>query len=444
LFRSVLPRHLEIIFEINRRFLQEVERRFPGDQQRIARMSLIDEGDGRYVRMAHVAAVGSHAINGVAALHTNLLTSNVFRDFHELYPDRFHNVTNGVTPRRWLLVSNPGLSEVISDVIGDQWSADAQALHALEAHVGDEAIRRRWRDAKQIAKRRLATYIASVSGIRVDPASLFDVQVKRIHEYKRQHLNALYIASLYLQLKEDSSLSAVPRTFIFGGKAAPAYGFAKLMIRFVNGVADVVNGDPDMRGRLSVVFLPDYNVRLGQCVYPAADLSEQISTAGLEASGTGNMKFAMNGAVTIGTLDGANVEIRERVGPENFFLFGLTVDEVARLRATGYDPRAASGADRRLATAIDAVASGMFSRGDTNLFRPLVDNLLEADPFLVLADFSAYADCQVRVDEAFKDVERWTRMSMLNTARVGWFSSDRSIREYCEKIWEVAPLRVTL
>ena len=444
LFCSVLPRHLEIICEINRRFLQEVRQRFPGDEERVQRLSLIDERGDRCVRMAHLAVVGSHAINGVAALHTQLLERDVFRDFYELYPNRFFNITNGVTPRRWLLVSNPALSEVITETIGGRWPIDGDALRALEAHVDDDTVRRRWREAKHIAKQRLADYIFTVTGIPVDPTTLFDVHVKRIHEYKRQHLSALYIASLYLRLKETPALEVAPRTFIFGGKAAPGYGLAKLMIRFINGVADVVNSDPAMRGRLAVVFLPDFNVRLGQRVYPAADLPEQISTAGKEASGTGNMKFAMNGALTIGTVDGANVEIREYVGGENFFLFGLTADDVARTRASGYDPQAVYHADPTLKLVIDTVGSGAFSRGDCELFRPLVHNLLNTDPYLVLADFDAYARCQARVDEAFRDPDRWTRMAMVNTARVGWFSSDRSIREYCERIWGAAPVEVEL
>ena len=437
LFASVLPRHLEIIFEINRRFLDEVRSRFPGDDALVQRVSLIDESGERFVRMAHLAAVGSHVINGVAALHTSLLTRDVFRDFHRLYPDRFVNVTNGVTPRRWVLVSNPSLSAVIDDMAGDRWPVDGSALRAIERHTDDAAAKERWRGARHVAKEKLARYVRDRIGTPIDPASLFDVQVKRFHEYKRQHLNALHIASRYLRLKDDPSLNVAPRTCFFGGKAAPGYKFAKLIIRLITGVADVVNRDQAMTGRLAVVFLPDFNVRLGQRVYPAADLSEQISTAGKEASGTGNMKFAMNGALTIGTLDGANVEIRERVGEENFFLFGLTADQVTDTLAHGYRPRGVYESDAELARTIDAISNGTFSGGDRELFRPLVDNLLDRDPYLVLADFGAYMRAQQDVDAAFLAPDRWTRMSMLNAARVGWFSSDRSIAEYCEKIWDI-------
>jgi len=440
LFGSVLPRHLEIVFEINRRFLDEVRVRFPGDGARAQRLSLIDETGERFVRMAHLAAVGSHAINGVAALHTELLVRDVFRDFHEVYPERFLNVTNGVTPRRWVLVSNPSLSEVMTRAIGDRWPIDGEALRGLEQHVEDEGFRRLWRGARRAAKERLARYVAETMGVRLDPASLYDVQVKRFHEYKRQHLNALHIASLYLRLKDDPSADMAPRTFLFGGKAAPGYTFAKLIIRFINGIASTVNGDPAMRGRLAVVFLPDFNVRLGQRIYPAADVSEQISTAGKEASGTGNMKFAMNGALTVGTLDGANVEIRDRVGAGNFFLFGLTVQQAVEARA-GYRPRALYETDPTIRAVVDAVSRGVFSDGDRDLFRPLVDNLLHDDPYLVLADFADYARAQREVRDAFVDADRWTRMSILNAARVGWFSSDRSIREYCERIWGCGPVR---
>ena len=443
LFGAVLPRHLEIVLEINRRFLDEVRARFPGDEARVQRMSLIDERDQRYVRMAHLATVGSHATNGVAALHSELLVRDVLHDFHELYPDRFLNVTNGVTPRRWMLVSNPALSDVITGAIGDRWPVDGDALRALESHAGDAGFRQLWRGAKRIAKEKLARYVSGTMGITLDPASLFDVQVKRIHEYKRQHLNALHIAALYLRLKNNPSATLPPRTFLFGGKAAPGYRFAKLIIRFINGIAATVNGDPAMRGRLAVVFLPDFNVRLGQRVYPAADLSEQISTAGKEASGTGNMKFAMNGALTIGTLDGANVEIRERVGADNFFLFGLTVSEVATVRAT-YRPRDMYDNDVVVRSVIDAIADGRFSNGDRDLFRPLVDNLLNDDPFLVLADFSEYLRAQAEAGTAFADDDQWTLMSIANAARVGWFSSDRSIREYGARIWRAEPVVVEL
>ena len=442
LFGAVLPRHLEIIYEINRRFLDEVRARFPGEEARVQRLSLIDEAGDRSVRMAHLASVGSHAINGVAALHTELLKRDVLGDFPAMYPERFLNVTNGVTPRRWLVVSNPGLTSLLTGAIGDRWITEGSALGQLEALAGDDQLAARWREAKRLAKEKLAHYIAETIGIRIDPSTLYDVHVKRIHEYKRQHLNALHIASLYLRLKENPSLTIAPRTFMFGGKAAPAYVFAKLMIRLITAVADVVNRDPDMSGRLAVVFLPDFNVRLGQRVYPAADVSEQISTAGKEASGTGNMKLAMNGALTVGTLDGANIEIRERVGAANFFLFGLTTDEVAAARASGYHPRAVYDTHAEVRRTLDAIADGRFSGGDRDLFRPLVDNLRDHDPYFVLADFESYARCHAAVDDAWHDPGRWTRMSMLNAARVGWFSSDRSIREYCERIWNARPIDV--
>ena len=439
LFASVLPRHLEIVFEINRRFLDEVRARYPGDEARVQRLSLIDERGDRFVRMAHLATVGSHAVNGVAALHTELLKHSVLRDFYDLWPERFHNITNGVTPRRFVALANPGLSALITSRIGDGWIRDASGLAALEPHAGDPMFRRAWREVKQRNKAALAREIADRTGVVVDPSSLFDIQVKRIHEYKRQHLNVLHVVSLYHRLKRGDAADAAPRTVVFAGKAAPGYTMAKLIIRLINGVGEVVNADPDIGGRLKVVFLPDFNVTNSVRVYPAADLSEQISTAGKEASGTGNMKFAMNGAVTIGTLDGANVEIREEVGPGNFFLFGLTADEVARVQAEGYDPRAIYEANAELRQTLDAIADGQFSRGDRTLFRPLVDALVYHDPYLLLADYQAYVDCQDRVSAAFQDVEAWTRMSIANTARSSWFSSDRAIREYCDRIWDARP-----
>jgi glycogen phosphorylase len=442
LFRDVLPRHLEIIFEINRRFLDEVRQRFPGDEQRVQRMSLIDENDQKYVRMAHLAAVGSHAINGVAALHTQLLKSSVLRDFNDLYPERFANVTNGVTPRRWMVLSNPRLTSLIKQHIGDDWIRNSEEqLKLLEPLEDDSDFREKWRQVKLDNKLTLAKLIKSRTGIVVDPNSIFDVQVKRIHEYKRQHLNALHILALYLRLKTQPGLPIPPRTFIFGGKAAPGYAIAKLIIKLINSIADVINSDKSIKDRLKVVFLPDFNVKLGQQVYPAADLSEQISTAGKEASGTGNMKFSLNGALTIGTLDGANVEIRELVGAENFFLFGLTANEVIELKSRGYVPRHYYEANSLLREVIDLIASGALSNG-AQIFTPLVDSLLNRDEYLLLADFQAYVDEQDRVSQAFLDTDRWTRMSIINVARTGHFSSDRSIKEYCDKIWNVAPVKV--
>ncbi len=445
LFRRVLPRHLEIILEINRRFLDEVRARFPGDEARAARLSLIDEHGEKSVRMAHLAAAGSHAINGVAAMHTGLLKTTVMKDFHELAPERFFNVTNGVTPRRWVALANPGLAALITERIGGDWLHDAEhELKRLESAATDAAFRERWREVKRDDKRALARLLAERAGVEADPDSLFDVQVKRIHEYKRQHLNLLHVVTLYQRIKADPQALALPRTVIFGGKAAPGYAMAKLIIRLINAVGAVVNADPEVAGRLTVAYFPDFNVKNAQRIYPAADLSEQISTAGKEASGTGNMKFAFNGALTIGTLDGANVEIRDAVGPENFFLFGLTADEVAERRARGYDPRAEYERDPELRAALDAIASGAFSGGDAALFRPVVDALLGRDEYMVLADYRAYVEAQARVGEAFRDTERWTRMSILNTARVGYFSSDRSIRDYAERIWQVRPVPVTL
>jgi glycogen phosphorylase len=437
LFGRLLPRHLEIIYEINRRFLDEAWARCPGDDSRLTRMSLIDESGERFVRMANLATVGSHRVNGVAQLHSELLRTTVMRDFAELWPDKFCNVTNGVTPRRFVGVSNPALTRLITGRLGDGWLHDLSKLRQLEPLAADPEFQREWRDVKLENKQRLAALIEARTGIRVNPGSLFDIQVKRIHEYKRQHLNALHILTLYLRLKRDPRAEIPARTFIFGGKAAPGYFMAKRIIRLITATAEVVNADPDVRDRLRVVFFPDYNVKSAHHVYPAADLSEQISTAGKEASGTGNMKFSLNGALTIGTLDGANVEIREEVGPENFFLFGLSVDEVHELKARGYRPRDRYEANTTLREVLDFMVSGGLSRGDADLFRPLVDNLLQDDPFLLLADYQAYVDCQDRVSVVWCDPQAWTRMSILNTARMGKFSSDRSIRDYCERVWHV-------
>jgi len=444
LFKRVLPRHLEIIFEINQRFLDEVRMRFFGDEARVSRMSLIDDVNGRSIRMAHLACVGSFAINGVARLHTDLLKSTVLRDFAELWPEKFSNKTNGVTPRRFLALSNPALCRLLTDTIGSGWKRNLDQLRALEDLADDAAFQQDWRAAKQDAKTRFANWLGEQVGVTIDPATLFDVQVKRIHEYKRQHLNVLHILSLYCRLKHDRSFVPVPRTFLFGGKAAPGYRMAKLIIKLVNAVAEVINRDPEVNGYLRVVFVPDFNVKTAQRIYPAADLSEQISTAGKEASGTGNMKFSMNGALTIGTLDGANVEIREAVGADNFFLFGLTAQEVADAWAAGYHPRDIYEQNPRLQTILDVLRSGLFSHGDHELFRPLVDDLLYHDPYLLLRDFQSYVDCQDSVSRCWADAGEWDRRSILNVARIGRFSSDRAIREYCEDIWKVQPLEVGL
>ena len=444
LFAKLLPRHLEIIYEINRRFLDELRSRFRADDELLRSLSLIDEAGEKYVRMAHLASVGSHAINGVAALHTELLKQTVLRDFYAVVPEKFFNVTNGVTPRRWIVLSNPKLSALITSKIGDQWIADLEEeLERVEPFAVDPAFQREWQAIKAENKCALAGFIKERAGIVVDPQSLFDIQVKRLHEYKRQHLNVLYAITLYNQLKRSSGAAATPRTVIFGGKAAPGYRMAKLIIKLINSVAAVVNQDPIASQALKVVFLPDFNVKNSQRVYPAADLSEQISTAGKEASGTGNMKFAMNGALTIGTLDGANVEIRDAVGHENFFLFGLTADEVAKRKAEAYSPRDLYEANPALREAIDLIDSGFFSNGDRELFRPLVESLLNRDDYMLLADYQAYVDCQQRVSEAYREQKNWTRMSILNSARVGRFSSDRSVREYCRDIWNVSPITTT-
>jgi starch phosphorylase len=439
LFKTVLPRHLEIIYEINRRFLDEMRARFPHDGDRLVRLSLIDESEPRSIRMAHLATVGSHAVNGVAQLHSDLLKQTVLRDFAELWPEKFCNVTNGVTPRRFLALSNPGLTQMISNHIGDDWFKDLNKLRRLETFADDPEFQQQWRDVKLANKHRLAALIEKRTGIAVAHDSLFDVQVKRIHEYKRQHLNALHILTLYLRLKRNPQTNLPARTFIFGGKAAPGYFMAKRIIKLINAIGELVNADPDVRDRLKVVFFPDFNVTNAQLIYPAADLSEQISTAGKEASGTGNMKFALNGALTIGTLDGANVEIREEVGAENFFLFGLTTNEVAILKAGGYRPRDYYDQNETLRGVIDFIASGALGRGDRELFRPIIDNLLKDDPFLLLADYQAYIEAQERVTTLWRDQRAWTRQSILNVARMGKFSSDRSIRDYCEHIWNIRP-----
>jgi glycogen phosphorylase len=442
LFKQVLPRHLEIIYEINRHFLDDVRLKFVGDEQKISRMSLIDESGERYVRMANLAVVGSYAINGVAELHSRLLQQDVLHDFAQMYPEKFSNKTNGVTPRRFMVLSNPRLADLITQKIGDGWIKDLQQLRQVEQFVNDPEFCNQWRGIKYSIKQDLAKEIQKNYGVSINPNSLFDIQAKRIHEYKRQHLNVLHVIALYNRIKANPNIDMTPRTFLFGGKAAPGYFMAKLMIKLITSVADVVNRDPDVRDRLRVVFLKDYNVKFAQRVYPAADLSEQISTAGKEASGTGNMKFAMNGALTIGTLDGANIEIMEEVGAENFFLFGLTAEEVQETKAKGYRPMDYYEKNADLKLVIDRLSSGYFSHGDQALFMPLVDNLLYHDPYLVLADYQAYIDCQDKVAQAFRDQESWTRMSILNAARMGKFSSDRSIREYCDEIWQIKPFEV--
>ena len=431
LFKTLLPRHMEIIYEINRRFLQVVRLNYPGDDSILEKLSIIDENGGKSVRMAHLATVGSHHVNGVAALHSELIKTQLMPEFYDLWPHKFTNVTNGVTPRRWVASANPALAEVLDEYVGIDWITHMVSLRKLESRRMEPELLEKIASTKIIGKHHLATYIFDTLGVSVDPSSMFDVQVKRIHEYKRQHLLALWVIAQYLRIKNGHDI--VPRTVIFGGKAAPGYYMAKMIVQFICHIADVVNNDPDMDGKLRVIFLPNYSVKLGEKVYPAADLSEQISTAGKEASGTGNMKFQMNGAVTIGTLDGANVEIRDLVGEENFFLFGNDETGIAKLWKDGYNPQ--HHISEELWEVIHLVRGGHFSHGDRNMFEPLISNLLNHDPFCVLADFSSYLDVHDRVGNAWKDRDRWNRMSLLNIARSGFFSSDRSIREYCETIW---------
>jgi starch phosphorylase len=440
LFERMLPRHLEIIYEINYRFLNEVRERFPNEEGRVIRMSIIEEGEERQVRMANLATIGSFAVNGVAELQSKLLRERTLGDFADMWPEKFQNKTNGVTPRRFVKLANPRLSDLINSKIGDDWINDLNQLKGLEAYVEDAKFRQAWRAVKRRNKQALAAYIREHNGVEVDVDSIFDVLVKRLHEYKRQLLQALYIITLYHRIKANPDMDIVPRTFIFGAKAAPGYYMAKLIIKLINNVAQVVNHDPGVQGRLKVVFLENFNVSLAEKIYPAADISEQISMAGKEASGTGNMKFALNGAVTVGTLDGANIEIRERVGAENFFLFGLTADEVFALKERGYNPVDYCRGNAELKRVIDGIAGGQFSGGDPELFKPIIDTLLNRDEFLLLADYQSFLEAQERAATAYRDREAWTRMSILNSARCGFFSSDRSIRQYCEEIWAVEPV----
>lgn len=436
LFAKLLPRHLEIIYEINQRFLDSIRPLYPGDAGKIQRLSLVDD-ERQMIRMANLACVGSHAINGVAELHSELLKQTVLKDFYELYPGKFYNVTNGVTPRRFVALANPKLTAFINEKIGKEWIADLHKLKALEAFATDAAVQEEWQAIKRHNKQRLATAIAERLGIAVDPASLFDVQVKRIHEYKRQHLNILQVIAQYNRLKRGETAGFSPRTVIIAGKAAPGYYLAKLIIKLINSVAEVINHDPVTNSLLKVLFFPNYSVKNSSLIFPAADLSEQISTAGKEASGTGNMKLSLNGALTIGTLDGANVEIRQEVGSENFFLFGLTTEEVLRVKQAGYRARSVAEQNPLLQEVFEQLLSGKFARGDRDLYRPLVDSLLNWDEYMALADFAAYDQCHQAVDQAYKDQRRWARMSILNVARMGKFSSDRAILEYCRDIWNI-------
>ena len=436
-FERILPRHLQIIYLVNRVLLDEVSARTPGDNDRRQRMSLIDEAHGRHVRMAHLAVVASHTVNGVAKLHSELMKKTIFADFARQYPDRFTNVTNGIAVRRWLKQSNPGLSALLTDRLGHGWENDLEELERLRDAADDGQFCMRFARIKAENKRRLAETIQRRIGVEVDPASLFDVQVKRIHEYKRQLLNLLYVVTRYNRIRANPSGDFVPRTVVFAGKAAPGYTMAKAIIKLINNVAQVVNVDRAVAGRLKVAFLPDYDVSLAQQIMPAADLSQQISTAGMEASGTGNMKLSLNGALTIGTLDGANIEIREQVGPDNIFIFGLTAEEVARTRLGGFAPRALIEASPRLSRALALIESGRFSPDDPGRFRPLLDDLANFDHFRLTADFDSYAEAQRKVEATYAEPKAWWPKAVLNTAHMGWFSSDRTVREYAHDIWRV-------
>ncbi|MFT5431033.1 MAG: starch phosphorylase [Myxococcota bacterium] len=442
MFGRLLPRHLQIIFEINRRFLTEVKSRWPKQPKRLQTMSLIQEGDVQHIRMAHLAVAGSHSVNGVAALHSELVTAELLPEFYEMWPERFNNKTNGVTPRRWLQLCNPKLSRAITQELGTEWTRDLSALSALMGREEDISLLRQLTAIKRENKLALARMVSELCGITIDPDSLFDVQVKRIHQYKRQLMNCLHIVARYQQLKDNPNLDVPPRTWIFGGKAAPGYVMAKLHIKLINSVADAVNGDPKTRDKMRVVFMPNYNVSQAEVIIPAADLSEQISMASKEASGTGNMKFGMNGALTIGTLDGANIEIRDRVGAENFFLFGLQTPEVQALKTAGYRSTDYIAKSPALESAIELIASGFFSPDDRSRFKPVIDALRYEDPYLVCADFDDYARAHRDVDAAFVQPIEWQQMVLRNIANMGYFSSDRTINEYATEIWNVKPCSI--
>ncbi|ESZ29743.1 glycogen/starch/alpha-glucan phosphorylase [Mesorhizobium sp. L2C084A000] len=437
LFERLLPRHMQIVYAINAEVLLEARASNQFSDEQIGRISLIQENGDRRVRMGNLAFVGSHSINGVSALHTDLMKETVFADLHKLYPDRINNKTNGITPRRWLIQCNPGLTSLAREAIGDRFLDDIDAIKDLDGFAGDAVFRDKFAAVKRANKARLANLVADRLGIKVDPSALFDIQIKRIHEYKRQLLNILEAIALYDQIRSHPERDWMPRVKFFGGKAAPSYHNAKLIIKLANDVAKVINRDPAVRGLLKVVFVPNYNVSLAEIMMPAADLSEQISTAGMEASGTGNMKFALNGALTIGTLDGANVEIKECVGDDNIFIFGLTTAEVAERRNNGYDPRAVIEGSPELAQAVAAVSSGVFSPDDPERYRDLVNGLYNSDWFMVAADFDAYATAQREVDAVWRNSPDWYARAIRNVARVGWFSSDRTIRQYAKEIWNV-------
>lgn len=443
LLENVLPRHLQIICQINDNFLDEVRKKYPGDEGKLKRMSIVEDGSVKYVHMANLAIVGSHSVNGVAELHTKIIKEQLFKDFDEFYPGKFKNITNGISQRRWLKLCNPLLSELITGYIGDKWVTNMDELKKLIPFSGDKEFQKKWHDVKHKNKIKLAKYIEEHNGIKINAHSIFDCQAKRIHEYKRQLLNALHVVNLYNCIREKPEKDYVPRTVIFSGKAASAYFMAKLIIKLINSIADIINNDPVIEDRLKVVFLENYGVSLGELIFPAADLSEQTSTAGMEASGTGNMKFALNGALTIGTLDGANVEIMEEVGEENIFIFGLKAEEVQNLRNSGYNPRNEYNSNEKLRTCLDLIGGGYFSHGDKKLFEPLMDSLLnKGDYFMVLKDFDSYVETQKLVSKTYKNKEKWDKMSIINTANMGKFSSDRAISQYAKEIWDVKPIHV--
>lgn len=439
---NLLPRHMQIIEEINRRFLDDVRKNYTKDEGVLQKLSIIDFSGERRVRMANLAIVGSIAINGVAALHTEIIKTRIFNHFYKIYPDKFINVTNGITPRRWLKTANPFLSEIITDMIGDEWVRNLNELKKIEKHVNDQEFLENFRNAKWLNKKLLIQHIESEHNVKINPDSMFDVQIKRFHEYKRQLLNVLHVITMYNRIKDNPDIDIVPRTVIFGGKAAPAYFAAKIIIKLINNVANVINNDPDIGDKLKVVFLKNYSVTLAERIIPASDLSEQISTAGFEASGTGNMKFALNGAITIGTMDGANIEIREEVGEDNIFIFGLLAEEVVKLKEQGYNPLEYYHKNKNLKRVIDMISSNYFSRNEPGIFDDMIRGLLTVDYYCLFADYQSYTDAQDKVSTLYKDQNKWTKKAILNVARIGKFSSDRSVKEYSEKIWKVKPVKI--
>jgi len=445
LVSRVLPRHMEIIYEINRRFLEMLSTLHPGNFEMMTELSIIEEGIEKKVKMANLAIIGSHSINGVAALHSEILKESVFKDFYKIWPEKFNNKTNGITQRRWLKLCNPKLSSLINEKIGEGWTTDLFELKKLIPYAGDLEFQKRWFDIKRANKEFLAKYIKNHNNIEVNIDSMFDIHVKRLHEYKRQLLNALHVITLYNRIKDNPGADFVPRTILFAGKAAPGYYMAKLIIKLINSISEVVNNDPQVGNRLKMLFLRNYAVSNAEKIIPAADLSEQISTAGTEASGTGNMKFALNGALTIGTLDGANIEIKEEVGDDNIFIFGLDAPGVTNLKRSGYNPFYYYNNNSELNRVITQIQSGFFSKGQPDLFRPIIDSLLyQGDTYMLFADYESYINCQQRVSEAYKDTARWGKMSIMNTANMGKFSTDRTISEYAKDIWGVKPVSIKI